>query len=74
MYFEKVRDALAQQFEMDPENITMLWSSSCPWRTSLVLLSLMRMRLSFTPSAASWIILRIFTDPQPLKAQSPLRV
>ena len=23
MYFEKVRDALAQQFEMDPENITM---------------------------------------------------
>ena len=23
MYFEKIRDALAQQFEMDPENITM---------------------------------------------------
>ncbi len=22
MYFEKVRDALAQQFEMDPDNIT----------------------------------------------------
>ena len=23
MYFEKIRDALAQQFEMDPENITL---------------------------------------------------
>ena len=23
MYFEKIREALAQQFEMDPENITM---------------------------------------------------
>lgn len=23
MYFEKVRDALAQQFEMDPDNITL---------------------------------------------------
>ncbi len=23
MYFEKIRDALSQQFEMDPENITL---------------------------------------------------